>query len=206
MSSTVANVGGSSPLTRGKRQLRLRKVNHVLAHPRSRGENPRGGRASLPAAGSSPLTRGKRGLHLQPHDSGRLIPAHAGKTPRGPTRHLCAWAHPRSRGENAQCGEHVHGEAGSSPLTRGKRPPARRGHGARRLIPAHAGKTWWRRACWRPVPAHPRSRGENPRGCRTRRRCPGSSPLTRGKLERPAGSPRPHRLIPAHAGKTGTAC
>ena len=32
----------------------------------------------------------------------------------------------------------------------------------------------------------------------------GSSPLTRGKLDTPPGSPRPQRLIPAHAGKTLT--
>ena len=50
--------------------------------------------------------------------------------------------------------------------------------------------------------AHPRSRGENiaraPAFVNTR----GSSPLTRGKQRRLARPRHPHRLIPAHAGKT----
>ena len=145
MSSTVANVGGSSPLTRGKRQLRLRKVNHVLAHPRSRGENVAYTFNPTTQAGSSPLTRGK--LPEDPHDTCvlGLIPAHAGKTRSVASMSTVRPAHPRSRGENG------------------------------------------------PLPAEGME-------------LDGSSPLTRGKLERPAGSPRPHRLIPAHAGKTGTAC
>ena len=91
---------------------------------------------------------------------------------------------------------------GSSPLTRGKQ-----GHGlhqvvVRGLIPAHAGKTSYRRRRYRPRPAHPRSRGEN-RSCGLVGEClEGSSPLTRGKRRAPTGSRRRRRLIPAHAGKT----
>ena len=90
-----------------------------------------------------------------------LIPAHAGKTKARAYQARVWWAHPRSRGENPDCGVRVFLSEGSSPLTRGKPlglggrvvPPG--------LIPAHAGKTpRTRRACsatW----AHPRSRGEN---------------------------------------------
>ena len=199
-------LGGSSPLTRGKPldappdrpvaglipahagktfSVHARR-RHPEAHPRSRGENCAAESSMGSHGGSSPLTRGKHAGRVDPEGFAGLIPAHAGKTDERARRAVPHRAHPRSRGENVSCG------FARSIMSW--------------LIPAHAGKTLvvGGRAC--PPRAHPRSRGENPRGCRTRRRCPGSSPLTRGKLERPAGSPRPHRLIPAHAGKTGTAC
>ena len=70
------------------------------------------------------------------------------------------------------------------------------------LIPAHAGKTPPRFSSWNPVPAHPRSRGENAIAAGQTSAAYGSSPLTRGKHlanERSSGGVR---LIPAHAGKT----
>ena len=115
---------------------------------------------------------------------------------------MSASAHPRSRGENGVAGDGHGQESGSSPLTRGKLPGGGPGSRARRLIPAHAGKTAPGLGAPPPWPAHPRSRGENtpPQDeddCYT-----GSSPLTRGK--RGLGTPgrRHRRLIPAHAGKT----
>ena len=91
-------------------------------------------------------------------------------------------AHPRSRGENTH--------ASWSPRDR------------RRLIPAHAGKTRWGRArrCW--LGAHPRSRGENPPYADNLPNDSGSSPLTRGKLDRDVCEGVGCGLIPAHAGKT----
>ena len=193
---------GSSPLTRGKR-----RANRVLeawfrlipahagktaggqgrdsgrpAHPRSRGENGRGGRQGIPSAGSSPLTRGKRRLGNDEHARERLIPAHAGKTrsrlrsaPSGP-------AHPRSRGENeATFGPKIE-SMGSSPLTRGKPPTPKSIHGDSRLIPAHAGKTRVAAGEIGYNRAHPRSRGENFDVTELLVRNSGSSPLTRGKL------------------------
>ena len=115
-------VGGSSPLTRGKRDLDL--VCHdgvrlipahagktswpssappeLPAHPRSRGENNTTLTLSTWNDGSSPLTRGK--LKRRPWSVGglRLIPAHAGKTSRRRCRPSRTSAHPRSRGENTQ--------------------------------------------------------------------------------------------------------
>ena len=91
---------------------------------------------------------------------------------------------------------------GSSPLTRGKRPPRRPFSWRNRLIPAHAGKTTPQLRTPHGNRAHPRSRGENAAGRRARTQGLGSSPLTRGK-RRHGRSLSPMRgLIPAHAGKT----
>ena len=93
----------------------------------------------------------------------RLIPAHAGKTDPPIDCRSRRTAHPRSRGENlVPAGRMVIG-GGSSPLTRGKRPPARGRLRDYRLIPAHAGKTSGARSGLIKAKAHPRSRGENTR-------------------------------------------
>ena len=72
------------------------------------------------------------------------------------------------------------------------------------LIPAHAGKTLVYWAAHQMGRAHPRSRGENGSSSGDRRAAQGSSPLTRGKHDAQACPPGPQRLIPAHAGKTGS--
>ena len=136
--------------------------------------------------------------------SAGLIPAHAGKTPVGRAVPSVAWAHPRSRGENAERRRGGELLRGSSPLTRGKLAGSEFASMVIGLIPAHAGKTVcpasgrWSRG------AHPRSRGENtallPRGQSAR----GSSPLTRGKRAGRHVFESGARLIPAHAGKTAS--
>ncbi len=93
-------LGGSSPLTRGKlarphpRQPGPRLIPaHAgkttsprgmrpsgQAHPRSRGENPPRKPLWTSTWGSSPLTRGKRAVAPGIERDLRLIPAHAGKT------------------------------------------------------------------------------------------------------------------------------
>ena len=134
--------------------------------------------------GSFPLTRGKRGLVQILSSPRRLIPAHAGKT-MPPTASLEAHrAHPRSRGENVGDFASGPGGQGSSPLTRGKRANAHRGFLTVRLIPAHAGKTWFVRIFAAIRRAHPRSRGENLSVSGTPTGGVGSSPLTRGKPHR----------------------
>ena len=94
------------------------------------------------------------------------------------------------------------GDRGSSPLTRGK--PVKRWNAGRipRLIPAHAGKTELIPTNCQHGKAHPRSRGENLYWGRAVRPVPGSSPLTRGKLNSNRGNDATKGLIPAHAGKT----
>ena len=95
--------------------------------------------------------------------------------------------------------------AGSSPLTRGKRDGLLEGFGFFGLIPAHAGKTPARMTTVPSVWAHPRSRGENVRTYMSESSTTGSSPLTRGKLDKVRGHQGHGGLIPAHAGKTRTA-
>ena len=71
-----------------------------------------------------------------------------------------------------------------------------------RLIPAHAGKTHAETTPCPALPAHPRSRGENPPTKRARAIQTGSSPLTRGKPFTYRQGRVALGLIPAHAGKT----
>ena len=135
-------------------------------------------------------------------DAARLIPTHAGKTARCRSALTRPWAHPHSRGENVGGGQGVDTCVGSSPLTRGKR---RRGLPSRlrcRLIPTHAGKTSMISTSGTGSGAHPHSRGENSQDDRPPPSFPGSSPLTRGKLNAREFQRVRERLIPTHAGKT----
>ena len=196
---------GSSPLTRGKRPRSVRSTRRrrlipahagktrpprtpsraVEAHPRSRGENVYVDVVPSMRGGSSPLTRGKPMSWGESRIDAGLIPAHAGKTPRARTRRACP--------------------GGSSPLTRGKHQAPRPHRSLPGLIPAHAGKTPPPPRSQSCPPAHPRSRGENARAWSTGLRSSGSSPLTRGKPAAPTWGESFPGLIPAHAGKTGSA-
>ena len=99
-SSSSHPTAGSSPLTRGKREVAKvrgcdlglipahagKTVGEELpgqimwAHPRSRGENPRSNGSPTSIGGSSPLTRGKPRYRAMRARRRWLIPAHAGKT------------------------------------------------------------------------------------------------------------------------------
>ena len=197
----VLLVGGSSPLTRGKRRGRLgggRGVGLIpahagktasiammmcpfRAHPRSRGENEPSRAIRSTAPGSSPLTRGKHVGHADSLAGGGLIPAHAGKTAGAYRRIRSGRAHPRSRGENDAYIRVGNALTGSSPLTRGKQMHEMTDELFQGLIPAHAGKTRARRFSRRRPRAHPRSRGENTYSNVEQDWISGSSPLTRGK-------------------------
>ena len=220
--SPQASSDGSSPLTRGKRNLcvfghfscRLIPAHagktaiqsaykhSCSAHPRSRGENDGSRLALRRIVGSSPLTRGKRKLRSRWSSTSRLIPAHAGKTKIAQFSQFSPPAHPRSRGENMSL-DHLRAVVrGSSPLTRGKPIWLLSASMHVRLIPAHAGKTCSLPRSHRRVRAHPRSRGENAVKALVNQRLEGSSPLTRGKQDGPNYIAGRLRLIPAHAGKT----
>ena len=173
---------GSSPLTRGKRDLT--NADKLFAgiipahagktayparpparrgdHPRSRGENLQCACQSVRWSGSSPLTRGKPFLYRDPMGRRGIIPAHAGKTWLVRIFAAIRRDHPRSRGENVGISFPEIVGWGSSPLTRGKPCTHPRNRPKTGIIPAHAGKTL---AGTRPRGAvwdHPRSRGENP--------------------------------------------
>ena len=181
-STSARGAKGSSPLTRGKPPPRCRHRGRRRlipahagktaqcggsggdggAHPRSRGENLSQSGSCRRSWGSSPLTRGKPAAGEDRRRSTGLIPAHAGKTRKSMPYAGVVQAHPRSRGENTVAALALHGNAGSSPLTRGKQIAILDGSDGLGLIPAHAGKTGDKGARCRIQRAHPRSRGENP--------------------------------------------
>ena len=92
--------------------------------------------------------------------------------------------------------------AGSPPPTRGKLLRVPLPVWARRLTPAHAGKTVHLTTGTMPSAAHPRPRGENVILQINPSFASGSPPPTRGKLFRGFGDGRVVGLTPAHAGKT----
>ena len=194
---------GLIPAHAGKTDAGCNRHRDAGAHPRSRGENDGTCRSGSLRMGSSPLTRGKHRSTSAITSSMGLIPAHAGKTHRSASLVPGIRAHPRSRGENAAAWTDEVAATGSSPLTRGKRRGDCDSSAGARLIPAHAGKTQRSRDLSGLFPAHPRSRGENHCAASQISASRGSSPLTRGKRGVRVLLGRGHRLIPAHAGKTG---
>ena len=153
----------------------------VSAHPRSRGENASRGAMRSLIGGSSPLARGKlKSVSIGTKWHG-LIPARAGKTPPHRPTGPRSSAHPRSRGENYGDEGDPENRRGSSPLARGKPQDACPGGRGLRLIPARAGKTFWKASASSFSGAHPRSRGENCLTSHSARPAQGSSPLARGK-------------------------
>ena len=93
-----------------------------------------------------------------------------------------------------------------TPPGRGKRMVHRNQVGSIRLIPAHAGKTSGRSEAPLQRATHPRSREENIDAWQLPERHVGSPPLARGKPQQGRESSDCARLIPAHAGKTGSCC
>ena len=117
----TAMIVGSSPLTRGKRGRSRRPQDKGWLIPAHAGKTEDVVGVCADCAGSSPLTRGKHLDIRRAVGAHGLIPAHAGKTTLWSTPGRCAGAHPRSRGENLPDARDNGGDAGSSPLTRGKR-------------------------------------------------------------------------------------
>ncbi len=215
---------GSSPLTRGARVDGLDRVPHgriipahagstcaalilnmwVPDHPRSRGEHSMLIFLSASVNGSSPLTRGAHRPPIRLLRLHRIIPAHAGSTcPGGPARGPRP-DHPRSRGEH-RCKFSGQAELnGSSPLTRGAPSTRTIFHSRPRIIPAHAGSTTSKTTKCLTRADHPRSRGEHHGRAHGLGLARGSSPLTRGALHFTSSLVSCKRIIPAHAGSTGT--
>ena len=149
------------PASAGSTSPRRRSRPRWPAHPRERGEHPMLVRWFWAASGSSPRARGARRRRRGPVGGVGLIPASAGSTPSRPIRRSRQPAHPRERGEHEWSGHADEGRAGSSPRARGARVPQGRVRAQRRLIPASAGSTRYRKCLITPRRAHPRERGEH---------------------------------------------
>ena len=154
--------------------------------------------------GSSPLTRGARSRSTALRARPGIIPAHAGSTVQHSFRGVLLRDHPRSRGEHSLGVNCERSAAGSSPLTRGARFHSLYVSRPIGIIPAHAGSTHQTRRHRRGPTDHPRSRGEHTHVFAWREFLGGSSPLTRGALIRARSPSNRHRIIPAHAGSTGS--
>ena len=174
------------------------------AHPRVCGENSRMCLRNISSMGSSPRVRGKQVVEDGHRRRVRLIPACAGKTRPRVLVNRFGGAHPRVCGENTSSHAVPNEVAGSSPRVRGKPRRTWRSCSPRGLIPACAGKTVEARSQASRAWAHPRVCGENETTGPFSQQVTGSSPRVRGKPAPLHGGPRPHRLIPACAGKTCT--
>ena len=193
---------GSSPHTRGALpHLRLHVRHHRIIpayagstsaghgkasrwwdHPRIRGEHLHVLLNARMDAGSSPHTRGALSGRVRGRFPGRIIPAYAGSTSILRRRNSTHRDHPRIRGEHFQGRELRLRSEGSSPHTRGARPPRVVPRRKPRIIPAYAGSTIAGVLITAVPPDHPRIRGEHTRKTLTRADPAGSSPHTRGAL------------------------
>ncbi len=128
-----AHAGNTAPHQTGKPTSR--------AHPRACGEHVIAPTLLEDIRGSSPRMRGAPALAVNGVHFVGLIPAHAGSTAFPDFADSFFWAHPRACGEHSAKWANGNGNWGSSPRMRGARQRSWRRHGARRLIPAHAGST-----------------------------------------------------------------
>ena len=109
--------------------------------------------------------------------------------------------HPRLRGELRIPGNRHNGGGGSSPLTRGTHSPAVWRQFAGRFIPAYAGNSVAYIGSKRNLAVHPRLRGELGRITEAASMTLGSSPLTRGTLERLPSKKRANAVHPRLRGE-----
>ena len=171
-------------------------------HPRIRGEHACGASVKGTLSGSSPHTRGALGRTAGSGFRRRIIPAYAGSTAAGSLCRGRLTDHPRIRGEHAALSASTASFVGSSPHTRGAPEVSRRVRGRERIIPAYAGSTSRWTTLSAPGRDHPRIRGEHGMKGLAAGAIGGSSPHTRGALERGIVRPLMIRIIPAYAGST----
>ena len=190
-------------------------------HPRIRGERMVTIAVRSGSVGSSPHTRGTQPLLRGGRPCARVIPVYAGNAQatttgpylpdgssphtrgtrcRRPSGRRIVSAHPRIRGERRTDRPARERCIGSSPHTRGTRRLPEQTVGHQRFIPAYAGNAVSHRVALCGHAVHPRIRGERRI---TRTPAPlhsGSSPHTRGTLDRATVPRAAGRFIPAYAG------
>ena len=150
-------------------------------HPRACGANMVASMVLDGNAGSSPRMRGKPYPEDNEPIKNRIIPAHAGQTTCSSLSMFSLPDHPRACGANRYANMSGVGFPGSSPRMRGKRLRHLVGDEPFRIIPAHAGQTWFPvRPRFYP-PDHPRACGANAAKVAHVVGKDGSSPRMRGK-------------------------
>ena len=171
-------------------------------HPRTRGEHIIGWTVISVLTGSSPHPRGTHHFYRPCLRRLRFIPAPAGNTRRALWRRRKLPVHPRTRGEHSGRLHHTSFPYGSSPHPRGTQKIRRGESVCGRFIPAPAGNTPAQATPRRPLPVHPRTRGEHSSTSAHLPLSSGSSPHPRGTLDGKRSTDMIIRFIPAPAGNT----
>ncbi len=151
-------------------------------------------------SGSSPLARGGRGSRVAKHRRRRLIPARAGRTALRSRCRSPRQAHPRSRGADHYRLADTTAATGSSPLARGGRACDGDELVELGLIPARAGRTPRNARSASVTPAHPRSRGADPRCFRLGLSCSWLIPARAGRTSRSTRSAQSTEAHPRSRG------
>ena len=152
--------------------------------------------------GSSPHMRGTQTCFYPQFHKAGIIPAHAGNTPARRMRVAVRGDHPRTCGEHRARSVLICAALGSSPHMRGTPCVGVDPHRDRRIIPAHAGNTYYDREYYAPLRDHPRTCGEHVIIIIKRDVYEGSSPHMRGTQHVEGDDGHAGGIIPAHAGNT----
>ena len=153
---------GITPAHAGKRYAVTAPRAAWPDHPRPCGEKSQTATADRLIYGSPPPMRGKVMCSYAPAWLRRITPAHAGKSTRHPPALTTAMDHPRPCGEKVRRAAWVYVMQGSPPPMRGKAHPLWGGLTARRITPAHAGKSTGLYSEAYRERDHPRPCGEKP--------------------------------------------
>ena len=191
-----------TPAHAGKTDRRLNHCQAVSVHPRTRGEDEKGGFHAVAASGSPPHTRGRPEQPLPERPLHRFTPAHAGKTCSFNGWSTGMAVHPRTRGEDVAALRVFASAPGSPPHTRGRHGLTINSLPLLCFTPAHAGKTLFNFLFAGGQFLHPRTRGEDTSGQGSNLRHPTSPPHTRGRHATLRSHIETAVFTPAHAGKT----
>ena len=152
--------------------------------------------------GSSPHSRGTLTISRLEFLDTRIIPAFAGNTPVHSFAPATVKDHPRIRGEHLMASRQELALQGSSPHSRGTPSSKVTDAPLIGIIPAFAGNTPYLYQLCARLWDHPRIRGEHTYYCCKERVRRGSSPHSRGTLDKFKGQVEYIRIIPAFAGNT----
>ena len=141
ISLTTPSRSRITPAHAGKTADRRNRDSGETDHPRACGENEEVPLIVSCKSGSPPRMRGKQQEMAAVSEAGRITPAHAGKTSKRHPAFCTQSDHPRACGENSPPYLPARLSSGSPPRMRGKPINKQAIVHARRITPAHAGKT-----------------------------------------------------------------